>query len=213
MTVLHRVETDLAEADAAEVAVPRHSPLEHRGAELERATALGPRGVRLREEPFLTQLDLRIPPDEVASGAVAETLGLTLPAANEVSGDEGRALLWLGPDEWLLVAEEERARGALRAVRSAQQDSRGSSVDVSANRTTLRLAGPAAREVLEKVCSLDLHPRAFSAGDCAQTLLGRVVAVLWQVGPEPEYRVLVRCSFAEYLADLLLDAMAEFLEE
>nr|WP_218862509.1 sarcosine oxidase subunit gamma family protein [Actinopolyspora biskrensis] len=208
---MHRVETDLAEADTA-TAAPRHSPLEHRGAEFERATALGPRGVRLREEPFLTQLNLRVPPDDAVSEAVAEALDLTPPAANKVSGDEGRALLWLGPDEWLLVAEEERARGALRAVRSAQQDASGSSVDVSANRTTLRLAGPAAREVLEKVCSLDLHPRAFSVGDCAQTLLGRTVAVLWQVGPDPEYRVLVRCSFAEYLADLLLDAMAEFLE-
>jgi sarcosine oxidase, subunit gamma len=67
--------------------------------------------------------------------------------------------------------------------------------------------------VLEKVCALDLHPRVFGPGQCAQTLLGRTQAVLWQIDTEPTYRLLVRCSFAAYLADLLLDAMAEFAED
>ncbi|WP_019854598.1 sarcosine oxidase subunit gamma [Actinopolyspora mortivallis] len=211
MTVLHRVESESGVADTATVTAERHSPLEHRVAEFERSAVHGPRGVRLAEEPFLTQLDLRMPPSGTALRAVSEELGLPVPAANRVSGDERQGLLWLGPDEWLLVAEEGRAGELLGVVRSAQQGEAGSAVDVSANRTTLRLSGPMAREVLEKVCSVDLHPRAFSTGHCAQTLLGRAVAVLWQVGREPEYRVLVRCSFANYLADLLLDAMAEFL--
>jgi sarcosine oxidase subunit gamma len=32
-------------------------------------------------------------------------------------------------------------------------------VDLSANRTTFELTGPQGRAVLEKGCSLDLHPR------------------------------------------------------
>ncbi|SDK10238.1 sarcosine oxidase subunit gamma [Actinopolyspora mzabensis] len=210
MTVPHKVETDTA---AAEVATAlRHGPLEHRAAEFERRSASGARGVRLREEPFLTQLDLRTSPGSSSAASVADALGLPLPAANRVSGDEHDAVLWLGPDESLIVAPDGRAESLLRTVRTAQQGGSGSVVDVSANRTTLRLSGPMAREVLEKLCSLDLHPRAFGPGDCAQTLLGRVVVVLWQLDHEPGYRIMVRCSFAEYLADLLLDAMAEFLD-
>ena len=48
----------------------------------------------------------------------------------------------------------------------------GSVVDVSANRTTLELSGPPAREVLEKGCPLDLHPRAFGPGRAVSTTGG-----------------------------------------
>jgi sarcosine oxidase subunit gamma len=86
----------------------------------------------------------------------------------------------------------------------------GSVVDVSADRTTVALAGPAAREVLEKGMTIDLHPRSFGSGCVAVTTLARARVVLWQVGDEPGYRVLVRASFANYLADWLIDSAAEF---
>ncbi|MGW3470460.1 sarcosine oxidase subunit gamma [Saccharopolyspora sp. NPDC000995] len=192
----------------------RRSPLADRAAELAAHSADGPRGVRLAEEPFLTQVNLRVHPGSPAVARIEHALDLALPhqEPNLVSGDENGAVLWLGPDEWLLVAPDGHADRLVGSVRSALSDSLGSTVDVSANRTTLRLCGPASREVLEKICSLDLHPRAFTPGRCAQTLLGRTQAILWQLGPEPIYRILVRGSFADYLADLLLDAMREFTE-
>ena len=81
-------------------------------------------------------------------------------------------------------------------------------VDVSANRTTLELRGQWVRELLEFGCSLDLHPRAFGPGRCAQTLLARANVLIWFVSdePEPVYRVLVRPSFAAYVAAWLADA-------
>ncbi|MDR7300425.1 sarcosine oxidase subunit gamma [Haloactinomyces albus] len=189
----------------------RRSPLADREDELASAGTDGLRGVRLREEPFLTQVNLRAPTASPSVARIERTLGLTLPREpNRVAGGEHDAVLWLGPDEWLVMAPEGQAGRIVEAVRTASADSPGSTVDVSANRTTLRLAGPTAREVLEKVCSLDLHPRAFGPGQCAQSLFGRTQAVLWQVGTEPDYRLLVRGSFANYLTDLLLDAMAEF---
>ncbi|MBQ6640974.1 MAG: sarcosine oxidase subunit gamma [Saccharopolyspora sp.] len=179
----------------------RRSPLADRAAEL--AAAAGPRGTRLAEEPFLTQVNLRAAPEQLAR--LGNAAGIPLPRkANRVGGDVQRAALWLGPDEWLLMAPDGEAASLRDALGSAGA---ASVVDLSANRTTLRLSGGSARDVLEKVCSLDLHPRAFAAGHCAQTLLGRTQAVLWQLGPEPDYRILVRNSFAGYLADLLLDAL------
>ncbi|RCW43133.1 sarcosine oxidase subunit gamma [Halopolyspora algeriensis] len=196
---------------STEVAGLRRSPLAGRRDELAAAGVEGLRGVRLGEEPFLSQVNLRVLPASPAAAGVEQALGTILPREpNRVTGDEHDAALWLGPDEWLVVAPDGRADGIVEAARTAMADSPGSVVDVSANRTTLRLAGPTSREVLEKVCSLDLHPRAFRSGQCAQTLVGRAQVVLWQVGTEPAYRLMVRGSFADYLADLLLDAMAEF---
>lgn len=129
---------------------------------------------------------------------------------DQVSGDEQDAVLRLGPDEWLVVAAQDRAAEVLTALRGALGDALGSSVDVSANRTTLRLAGPEGREVLEKVCSLDSAPPRVRTGPVRADPGGRTQVVLWQVAAEPAYRLLVRCSFANYLADLLLDAMLEF---
>ncbi|MBA8825915.1 sarcosine oxidase subunit gamma [Saccharopolyspora lacisalsi] len=206
MTVLNTVEP------ATGLASLRRSPLADRAAEFAASSADGLRGVRLSEEAFLTQVNLRVPPESPALLAGLEReLGLALPhRPNSVVGDERDAVLWLGPDEWLVIAPEGRADRVVSRARTAMADSVGSSVDVSADRTTVRLAGPVSRDVLEKVCSLDLHPRAFGAGQCARTLVGRVRVALWQVGAEPAYRLLVHCSFAGYLADLLLDAMAEF---
>ena len=120
----------------------------------------------------------------------------------------GRTALWLGPDEWLVVADEDGAALA-DALRSALGDDSGCVVDVSANRTTLELSGPAARAVLEKGCPADLHPRAFSPGTAVATTLGPVPVLLWQTGATT-YRLLPRSSFADYVARWLLDAATEF---
>lgn len=114
--------------------------------------------------------------------------------ATEPPGTE-RAVLRLGPDEFLIIGDGPPLP---------------STVDVSAHRTTLELSGPRARDVLEKGCTIDLHPRAFRAGDCAQTNLARTQVILWQPADDPAYRLLVRASFARYLADWLTDAAAEY---
>ncbi|MGW1679313.1 sarcosine oxidase subunit gamma [Saccharopolyspora sp. NPDC002376] len=191
----------------------RRSPLAARATEL---AARSGRAVQLTEEPFLTQVNLRVHPGSPAVARIEHALNLALPhhEPNLVSGDEHAAALWLGPDEWLLTAPDGQSPTLLAALDDALSDSLGSTVDVSANRTTLRLSGPMSREVLEKLCSLDLHPRwSFTPGHCAQTLIGRTQAILWQLNREPTYRLLVRNSFSPYLADVLLDAMQEFTTE
>mgnify|MGYP005675383397 CR=1 FL=1 len=41
-----------------------------------------------------------------------------------------------------------------------------------------RISGPRARDVLAKGCPLDLHPNAFPANACAQSLLGKIGVVI-----------------------------------
>jgi sarcosine oxidase subunit gamma len=96
-------------------------------------------------------------------------------------------------------------------LRTAVSEDGGAAIDVSAQRTTLRLSGPDARDVLAKGCSLDLHPRMFRKGTAAQTMLGLAVVVLIALDDDgTDYGILVRSSFARYLADWLIDAAEEF---
>ena len=66
---------------------------------------------------------------------------------------------------------------------------------------------PAARDVLATCCSLDLHPRVFGPGQCVQTLIQKA-GVLIEARGDDDYLLLVRPSFAAYVAEWLLDGMA-----
>ncbi len=167
---------------------------------------------RVRELPFLAQVDLRADPsDSPLIDRLAAVIGARLPTepnTTTVSDDGTRHALWLGPDEWLIVGEPGTGPALEAALRAAIGDGRGAVVDVSANRTTLSISGPRARELLAFGCSLDLDQRRFKPGRCAQTLLARANVIITPVGPasEPAFRVLVRPSFAAYLAAWLSDA-------
>jgi sarcosine oxidase subunit gamma len=167
---------------------------------------------RVRELPFLAQLDLRADPaDADLMARLTRALGArppTEPNTAIVSDDGTRHVLWLGPDEWLIVAEPETGPALESDIRDAIGDGRGALVDVSANRTTLSVSGPRARDLLAFGCSIDLDERRFKPGMCVQTLLARANVIIVPVGPavEPAFRVLVRPSFAVYLAAWLTDA-------
>ena len=156
----------------------------------------------IREIPFLTQINLRADPsDRTAMETIAGSLGFELPQRpNTVNSGARRSALWLGPDEWLIVAPP----GEFEL--SARAGGAGSVVDVSANRTAIALEGSAARELLLSGCAIDLHPRAFGPGRCAQTMLAKAQVIIQQPEATPGFHVYVRASFASYLADWLLDA-------
>lgn len=167
---------------------------------------------RIRELPFQAQLDLRSDPSDSALMARLESvLGTrppTEPNRTSISDDGMHHVLWLGPDEWLVVGEPGRGPALETALRAAIGDGRGAVVDVSANRTTLSVSGPRARELLAFGCSIDLDERTFKPGHGVQTMLARANVIIVPVGPavEPAFRILVRPSFAAYLAGWLADA-------
>lgn len=162
----------------------------------------------LREVPFLAQANLRVEPGSAEAFRAEAALGVALPVVpNTTATARGRDVLWLGPDEWLVVGAKGTERELEALLREAIGAGFGSVVDVSAGRTTLELSGARAREVLASACPLDVHPRAFAAGCCAQTLLARAQIVLHRPGEAPTFRILVRPSFAHYVAAWLLDAI------
>jgi sarcosine oxidase subunit gamma len=194
------------------VAALRHSPLADLAKLFAAAEVAGPYGVRLRELPFPAQVNLRTDPaDGFVTRRIAAAFGRGLPTVpNTVATTGIRDLLWLGPDEWLVVGPDGDARWIERALRSALA---ASVVNVSSARTVLELSGPSARAVLEQGCPIDLHPSVFGPGQCAQTLVSRAEVILHQTDDAPTYRLYVRSSYARFLALWLLDAMQEFRHE
>ena len=173
-----------------------------------------PASVGITVEPFVAMVDVRL-------GDPAAWPGVDLPTVPNtwVPTDAGYAV-WLGPDEWLLTSTAETPAELEARVRAAVVPLGGAAADVSAQRITLRLTGARVRDVLARGCAIDLHPRVFTAGRSAQTTLGLAGVVLLALsdaaldgrlpGSGDDYLVLVRSSFAGYLADWLLDAALEF---
>jgi sarcosine oxidase, subunit gamma len=169
----------------------------------------------LRELPFTAQLNFRAnPSDGRVAEAVRKALGFVPPKdPNTAASAGGRSALWLGPDEWLIVGGEGEESLLTRVLHTALGDTFGSVVDVSGNRTVIELSGPAARDVLAHGCLVDLHPRVFGPGRCAQTLLAKAQVIIHQVNDAPTFHLYVRTSFAWYVAEWLLDAMTEYCAE
>jgi sarcosine oxidase subunit gamma len=171
-----------------------------------------PEDARISEEPFVAMVDLWVDPG-AGGAAAAEVLGIAaLPTTPlTVSDTTDASVIWFGPQEWLICSTGRSGEELEAALRAAVAGNGGAAVDVSAQRTTLRLSGARARNVLAKGSSLDLHPSVFGPGAAAQTMLAQANVVLIPLNDNgTDYRILVRQSFARYLAEWLLDATAEF---
>lgn len=199
----------------------RHSPLEDWA---DRFEALAP-AVTIVERPFLTQLTLWVDPDRVTS-----VLGVRLPgpgmttrgtteqgtaergATEQGTADVGEIdILWMGPDEFLVIGPPDVQATLESSLASAVSEAGGTVVDVSAQRTTLTIGGWHARDIMAHGCSTDLHPNVAPDGTCRQLPLARAgVVLVVNDSAAPEFTVLVRSSFAGYLADWLVDAAAEY---
>jgi len=188
----------------------RRSPLAHR------TPIEGDGGaIRIAERPFLGKFILRVNASEAAD-LLLGAVGMTLPTAplSTASADDV-SLLWLGPDEWMLVTPPEQADGVFAEAGRALAGVHHQLVAVGDYYTVIEVSGSSAREALMKLTTLDLHPRAFNAGMTAGAVFGRAQATLWQIADDaaeggPLFRLIVRWSMADYLWCALADAAREF---
>ena len=180
---------------------PLRSPLADRAADLASLEVSTSGAVAASEVRFASQIDVR------TDASNAERIGLPT-APNTVVEADDRSSLWLGPDEWLVVAPPGAAAAVAEELAAALEGVHRAIVDVSANRAVIELGGSRVRDVLSKGCPLDLHPTAWRPGMCAQSLLGRAPALLHE--RRQATRLYVRPSYGDYVVDWLLDAAGEY---
>jgi len=175
----------------------RQSPLAHRALETRASDEAGAAALAMTERRFSAKIGLRGEPDP---DAVKRATGVALPGEpNTVAEGNNLVALWLGPQEWLVVGPPEAETGLAAALGEAVEGSGAAVVDVTEGRTVIRIAGPMARDVLSMGCPLDLHPRVFGPGRCAQSFLGRSSVILHQVDDGPTFDIYVERSQADYL--------------
>ena len=197
-------------------AVPRLGALDHLGLAARVATDPGQVGVSgagvwLGERRFLAKLSLR---GDAGSAdfmeAAARELGGFHPRVipNTAVRTIGFDLLWLGPDEWLVVVPGGREFDTERRLRECLSG-HFAVMNVSGAQTVLELSGPAARAVLMKSTPYDVHPRNFPVGKGVSSVFAKSGAVIRRVAEE-RWELVIRRSFADYLFRWVLDASEEF---
>ena len=168
-----------------------------------------PRGgaPRIEEKPFLGYLNLRGKPDNTGFLAgVLKVLGCEPPTGPNTVIDAGEnRIYWLGPDEWLIVTPTGKQSRLQADLLDALDGVFCSVVDNSSGLTMIHITDDSARELLATDCPLDLHPRAFKPGQCAQTRLARAGMTLSPLA-DGGFEVIIRRSFADYLLLWLQDA-------
>jgi sarcosine oxidase subunit gamma len=169
-------------------------------------------GVVLCEQPFRGQFSLRgNSADHKFVDGVQGVLAVGVPLEpNTVIVAGNITVLWLGPDEWLVVTPDGQEAELVERINDALAGQHFAVSDVSDSRAIIGLTGVHARDVLMKGCSLDLHPRVFNAGNCAQSSLARCHMLLHQINEIPTYDVYVHRSFSDYAWRWLEDAAHEY---
>jgi methylglutamate dehydrogenase subunit D len=168
----------------------------------------GEAGVRLslREEIGLATLVVADGQETALRQILADRFGLSLPSVGATGIEGERGLVWSAPGQWLAVAETRRDLAALpEALRGV-----AAVTDQSDGRAVVRVSGRQARAMLVKGVALDLHPRAFRAGQAAVTNITHINVQIWQRNEAPTYDITVARSFAGSFWSWLAHAAAEF---
>lgn len=145
--------------------------------------------------------------DAAVLDAVSDTLGVAISTRPNTSSGRSPRALCLAPGEWMIIGYT----GDTDAVIAAVTGSGGAHLaDIGNGLVSYAVSGPVARELLSKGCTLDLHPRVFASGACAQTLFAQVGIVLDRQQSGDDFVLHASASYAHHLQTWFADAAIEF---
>lgn len=164
--------------------------------------------VEIREATSGGMVSLR---GDLADGALrAAVCGLTGTGFPEVGRAElapGHGILWMAPDEVLILLPQGAASGAVATLEAALAGRHHLALDVSDMRAMVAIEGVGLREVLAKLVPVDMSPGVFVPGKVRRTRLGQVAAAFW-LEAEDSARLVTFRSVGEYALALLRAAAA-----
>ena len=130
----------------------------------------------------------------------AKSLGLSLPTKpGQISSATGKTILWLGPDEWLVIDLD----GSDKYLENLPDGEKGCAVtDVSHRSTAFSITGNGAVSVLNAANPRDLSLSAFPINTGSRTIFGKAEVVLMRRGETDFYLECWR-SFTPYVFEML----------
>jgi len=142
---------------------------------------------------------------EAARAACSTAFDADLPPELGPAGEgDERAAFWLGPDEYLLVAEGVSPEIMAAEIEAALETIPHSLVDVSHRQVALDVGGAVAARDQRRLPARPAHS-AFPIGMATRTIFDKAEIVLWRRA-ETAFRIEVWRSFAPYLVAALTEA-------
>ncbi len=143
---------------------------------------------------------------------IRKILGMILPNEScSTSSKEKISSLWLGPNEWLLVSNNETQKETdiyefeQVLFDNISKTNLGAITNVTDHFTIFKLSGSNIFEVLSKGCPYDFDSEFFSDKKVDQTILNHIDVTIHRKSKN-EIDLYVRRSFADYLWNLLKDS-------
>mgnify|MGYP003328677419 FL=1 len=170
--------------------------------------AIGVSGkVSATQSAFATRFSFR--GDHEAAQRASKAFGVTLPLALLKAETNGtRTAISLGPDEWLLIAEDGVAQSLADEIAKALGTHFHSLVDISHRNTGFDVSGTEAATLLSTGNPLDLHISAFPVGMATRTIFSKAEIVLWRKSADT-FHVEIWRSFLPFVWGLLEEAAHE----
>ncbi len=134
--------------------------------------------------------------------AAKSVTGLDLPEPTRITTSDTHGIGWMSPDELLILCPHAEVATHLGTIAKALTKQHHLAVDVSDARALFRVCGPAAREVLAKLCPVDLAPGAFTPGMFRRTRMAQIPAAFW-IGDDACFRIICFRSVAQYAFGVL----------
>jgi sarcosine oxidase subunit gamma len=170
-------------------------------------------GIKFQELPFMTKINLRgNPNDKKFLSSASEVLNIILPTrTNTYIKIDSLKIIWLGPDEWLIIDEKGNDKQDLFSKLINSIGSQDASVtDVSENRTVIRVIGKKLFILLAKFLTLNLDNSLSGNSSVAQTLFIKVPVLLMRHHehnrePKTKIDIFTNRSHANYVYKILVD--------
>jgi sarcosine oxidase subunit gamma len=138
--------------------------------------------------------------------AVKTLCGVEPPARGHIAMVGEMAVAWMSPDELLLMVPHAQADALCARLDEALSGDHALAVNVSDARAVFRVSGGAGvREVIAKLCPVDMSASAFGPGQFRRTRLAQIPAAIW-MPEEGVMQIVCFRSVAQYAFDLLKNA-------
>lgn len=155
----------------------------------------------------LTRLSLRV--REAAIDAAGEAFGAKLPVTplgNETAAK--RAALWMGPDEWTLLAPEDELQAVFDSIEGKLAEQPHSLADISHRSEALIVSGEKAAWLLNTGIFIDFSLEKFPVGTVTRTIFHKSPVLIWRTGDDT-FVVEAWVSFMDYVSGLLVESAQE----
>lgn len=165
--------------------------------ELATLTRGGPRGM------ITVRCDLAEP---ALRNVAVQLVGLDFPSKGRASCVAEKGLLWMSPDELLILLPQDQLAAGMARVAAALDGVHALVADTSDARQVLCLDGTGVREVLAKVTPADMDPDRLEQGIFRRTRIGQVPGAFW-FRDATSVEILCFRSVASYVEALLQNAI------